>query len=184
MRAIGTFVIAFALFTFSTFSGCSAAPPESRDVTDSVRSLLDRAGFKDVSVSQDRDKGVVTIGGQVGSDTDKVQAESLAKSAAGPQVVADQIAVVPPGDSGAVKQVNADLDDGIAKNLAAALIQNHLDKDVKSHVKNGVVTLTGEVRSQGTRSRAQSVAASVPNVQQVVNELQVRDQKASSTELH
>jgi hypothetical protein len=35
-----------------------------------MRKSLDQAGFKDVSVSQDRDKGVVTLGGQVASDGD------------------------------------------------------------------------------------------------------------------
>jgi osmotically-inducible protein OsmY len=37
-----------------------------------------------------------------------------------------------------------------------------------------VVTLTGEVDSQSKRQEAGKVAASVPNVQQVVNELQVK----------
>ena len=48
-------------------------------------------------------------------------------------------------------------------------------------VKNGVVTLKGAVNSEGKRSRAESVASKVPNVQQVVNELEVKDQKASSS---
>jgi hyperosmotically inducible protein len=183
MRAMGTFLSAFALFTFSVFSGCSTAP-KSPDVANSIRGALDRAGLKDVSVSEDRDKGVVTLGGEVRYNADKIQAESLAKPLAGSQVVADQIAVVPPQGAGAAKQVNADLDEGISKNLDALLIQNHLNKDVKGSVKNGVVTLTGEVRSQERRAEVQSIAASVPNVGQVVNELQVKDQKATSSELH
>jgi len=65
--------------------------------------------------------------------------------------------------------------------LDAVLIQEGLQKNVKYDVKNGVVTLSGEVRSQGERSRTQTVASTVPNVQQVVNELQVKNQKASST---
>jgi osmotically-inducible protein OsmY len=52
---------------------------------------------------------------------------------------------------------------------------------VKYDVKAGVVTLSGEVDSQAKRAYAEKVAAAVPNVQQVVNELQVKDQKASST---
>jgi osmotically-inducible protein OsmY len=49
-------------------------------------------------------------------------------------------------------------------------------------VKSGVVTLTGEVNSQSKRDRAEKVASSVPNVQQVVNDLQVKNQKASSSQ--
>jgi len=48
-------------------------------------------------------------------------------------------------------------------------------------VKNGVVTLKGSVNSQIRRTQVERIASGVPNVKQVVNELQVRDQKASST---
>jgi osmotically-inducible protein OsmY len=53
---------------------------------------------------------------------------------------------------------------------------------VKYAVKNHVVTLTGEVDSQSKRRAVAGVAASVPNVQQVVNELQVKNQKATSSQ--
>jgi len=49
-------------------------------------------------------------------------------------------------------------------------------------VKSGVVTLTGEVNSQNKRDQAAQVATQVPNVMQVVNDLQVKDQKASSSQ--
>jgi osmotically-inducible protein OsmY len=42
--------------------------------------------------------------------------------------------------------------------------------------------LTGEVDSQAKRRDVAKVAGAVPNVQQVVNELQVKNQKASSSE--
>src|SRR5262249_23626608 len=133
------------------------------------------------SVSQDRDKGLVTLTGHVASDPDKQQAESIATSLAAGQVVADEIAVLPPGVENDAKEVNSDTDKAIDKNLDAALIQNKLKRDVSYDVKNGVVTLKGNVNSQIRRNQAEHVAASVPNVQQVVNELQVRNQKASSS---
>jgi hyperosmotically inducible periplasmic protein len=163
--------------------GCSDSPKKSPDVTDSVRKSLDQSNLHDVKVSQDRDKGVVTLTGQVASDSAKSQAESIAKSIAGSQVVADEIAVVPPGPGASdAKTINSDLDKGIEQNLDAALVQNRFKKDVKYDVKNGVVTLTGEVNSQSKRAQVEKVAAGVPNVQQVVNELQVKDQKASSSQ--
>jgi hyperosmotically inducible protein len=124
----------------------------------------------------------VTLGGQVASENDKSQAESLAKSLAGAQVVADQIAVIPVGAEKDAKAVNSDLDAGIEKNLDAALIQNRMHESVKYEVKNGVVTLTGEVNSQSKRDRAEKVATRVPNVKQVVNDLQVKNQKATSSQ--
>ena len=88
------------LLTFAAVSsliGCSGAATKSPDVTDNVRKALDQANLHDVKVSQDRDKGVVTLTGQVAASGDKAQAESITKSIAGSQVVADEIAVVPPG---------------------------------------------------------------------------------------
>jgi len=181
MKTLGTLLTTLVLFGIIVLAGCSTAASKSPDVSDSVRRSLDQSGYKDVTVSDDRDKGVVTLGGNVTADGDKAQVESIAKSMAGSQVVSDQIAVIPPGDASDAKAVNSDLDDGITKNLDAALIQNRLKKAVKFDVKNGVVTLTGDVNSDNKRSRAQAVASAVPNVQQVVNEIQLKDQKATAT---
>ena len=181
MKKLRLSVTMLTLLAVGTLAGCSETPRKSPDVSDSIRKSLDQAGFKDVSVSQDRDKGIVTLGGQVASENDKAQAESLAKSIAGAQVVADQIAVIPVGAEKEAKAVNSDLDAGIEKNLDAALIQSRMHDSVKYEVKNGVVTLTGEVNSQSKRDRAERVATGVPNVKQVVNDLQVKNQKASSS---
>jgi hyperosmotically inducible periplasmic protein len=168
------------LVVIGTLAGCSSTA-KSPDVADNIRKSLDEANLKNVSVKQDRDKGVVTIGGNVATDADKSRAESIAKSVAGGQVVADEIAVIPVGAESDAKAIHSELDKGIGNNLDAALIQNKLHKSVKNDVKNGVVTLTGEVRSQAERAQAERVAASVPNVVQVVNELQVKNQKATSS---
>ncbi len=90
--------------------------------------------------------------------------------------------MLPVGAESDARAMNSDLDKGIEQNLDAALIQNRLRDGVKYAVKSGVVTLTGEVDSQAKRREVAKVAASVPNVQQVVNELQVKKQKASSSE--
>jgi hyperosmotically inducible periplasmic protein len=182
MKTIQLFLTLLTLLAIGTLVACTETAAKSPDVSDSIRKSLDQAGLKDVSVSQDRDKGIVTLGGQVASENDKSQAESLAKSFAGTQVVADQIAVIPVGVEKEAKAVNSDLDTGIEKNLDAALIQSKMHNDVKYAVKSGVVTLTGEVNSEEKRDRAEKIAAGVPNVQQVVNDLQVKNQKASSSQ--
>jgi hyperosmotically inducible protein len=96
MKTIKLFFTMPTLLAAVILAGCSG-PVASPDVSGSIRTSLDQAGLKDVSVSQDRDKGIVTLGGQVASDSAKSQAESLARSLAGTQVVADQIAVIPVG---------------------------------------------------------------------------------------
>ncbi len=170
----------FAALLTLGMGGCSQTPPKSPDVSDAIRKSLDDSGFKDVSVRQDRDKGVVTLGGHVPDDRGKSQAESVAKSLAQGQVVANEIAIITPGVQSESRDINSDVDKGIEKNLDAALIQNGLNKMVNYKVKNGVITLTGNVNSENMRAKAAQIAAGVPYQQQVVNELQVRDQKATS----
>ena len=178
MKAKRMILSVFPLLLAGMLSGCSNS--KSPDVTDNIRKSLDQAGFKDVSVSEDRDKGVVALTGSVPTDSDKQQAESIAKSDAPNLVVADQISVRPPGNESEAKAVDSDLDKAIEKNLDATLVKHRLKRNVKYDVKNGVVTLTGDVASQAKREQVEKLAASVPNVKQVVNELEVKGQKATS----
>jgi hyperosmotically inducible periplasmic protein len=182
MKALSLWRALPAMAAIGILAGCSQTTAKSPEVSDNIRKALDEAGLKKVSVTQDREKGVVTLGGQVEGDRDKAQAESIAMSIAGGQVVSNEVAVVPLRAADEARSVNADLDKGIEQNLDAALIQNRLHNHVKYAVKNHVVTLTGEVDSQSRRREAEGVAASVPNVQQVVNELQVKNQKATSSQ--
>jgi len=161
-------------------NGCSKNTKAS-DVKADIRNSLKQAGLTDVSVDQDRDKGVITLNGHVPTESDKANAQSIARTYAGSQVVANQIEVRPAGAESATKTIDSDLDKGIEKNLDAALIKNGLRNDVKYSVKNSVVTLTGNVNSETLRQTAQHVAAAVPNVSQVVNEIELRNQRATST---
>jgi len=168
------------VFAIALGLACSDRPSKSPDVTGDIRHALDQAGLKDVSVSQDREKNVVTLTGNVENDNDKTQAESIARSIAGTQVISNEIGVRPAGEEGTAKKVDSDLDSGIDKNLEAMLVQNNLKSDVKYDVENGVVTLKGDVRSQAQRASVEKMAQQVPNVKQVVNELDVKKQKATS----
>ncbi len=168
-----------ALILAATFA-CNTKD-KAPDVTSNVRQGLSQAGLNDVSVSEDRDKGVVTLTGKTASDDQKGQAESIAKQAAGSLVVANEIEVRAQGDDTA-RTVDSDLDKGIDKNLDAMLVENKLNHDVKYDVKNGVVTLKGDVPSESRRSSAEKLAKDVPNVKQVVNELEVKNRKATSTQ--
>ena len=181
MKTLRSWPALLALTAAGTLGGCSHGA-QAPDISSNVRAALNQAGLKKVSVTQDRDKGVVTLGGHVESVADKTNAEAIAHSIAGGQVVSNEIAVEPVGAEREARAVNTDLDKGIEQNLDAALILNKLHDQVKYAVKNRVVTLTGDVNSQARRREAQQVAASVPNVQQVVNELQVKNQKATSSE--
>ncbi len=170
-----------AVAAIVTLVGCSTRTTRAADVSGSVRTSLDQAGLKGVSVTEDRGKGVVTLGGHVVANAEKLQAQSIATSMAGAQVVSNQIEVIPAGAEHDAKRIDSDLDKGIEGNLDAALIQGGLHKNIDYAVKNQVVTMTGEVDSQSKRIQAQEIVANVPNVLQVVNELQVKEQKATSS---
>jgi hyperosmotically inducible periplasmic protein len=177
MKSLNSILIALALAATFACTTETKAP----DVTDNVRNALNSAGLNDVRVSQDRDKNVVTLSGNVATDDDKARAESIAKSQAGNAVIADEIGVRPKGDEGTAKKVDSELDSGIDKNLEAMLVQHKMNRAVHYDVNNGVVTLKGNVPSQGQRSNMEKLAQQVPNVKQVVNELEVKNQRATST---
>ena len=75
-------LVAVAALLAGMIAGCSKSDTRSPAVADEIRKSLDQSGYKDVSVSQDREKGVVTLTGHVASDVDKQQAETIAKSMA------------------------------------------------------------------------------------------------------
>jgi len=181
MKMMKSCLLVMAMLVAGGLGGCSMMSSKSADVVDSVRASLSQNGLRNITVSQDREKGVVTLTGNVEADSDKARAETLAKALVGSQVVSNQIAVVPVGSESAAMTMNADLDKGIEHNLNAALTREKLNERVKFNVKNHVVTLSGVVDSQKMRSHAEETAAAVQNVQQVVNELQVKEQKASSS---
>ena len=180
MKTLARYTVSLiGLLAIGNFAGCSRAT-QTPDVAETIRKSMSSPELKDVSVKQDRDKGVVTLGGHVATESDKMEAERIARPIAGGQVLSNEIAVIPPGAESQAKAIDSDLDKGIEKNLDAALIQNNLKDGVKCSVTNSVVTLTGEVNSQSRRTDVQQLAASIPNVRQVVNELQLKNQRASS----
>jgi hyperosmotically inducible protein len=153
---------------------------KSPDTKASVEQALTQAGLNTVSVSQDRDKGVITLSGNVQTDDEKAKAESIARSASNSMVIANQIGVRPAGFEREAKKIDSNLDAAIEKNFEAILIKKQLKDKVKYSAENGVLTIRGEVDSMGRRNEIEQLAGSVPNVKQVVNEIQISGMKATS----
>src|SRR5258708_19921646 len=97
MKAKRLSFLIFPVLVARMLSGCSTTS-KSADVTDNIRKSLDQAGLKDVSVSEDREKGVVTLKGNAPPETDKQQAEAIAKSNPPSLVVAHETALRPPAN--------------------------------------------------------------------------------------
>jgi hyperosmotically inducible protein len=163
-------------------AGChhqTAHPDEKSAVTDTLKTN----NLSAVNVSQDRDQGVITLTGNVTSEDQKAQAESLAKQSAPDYTVADEIGVRPAGDSSQAGTVASNLDSAIEDNYKASIKANKNldDQSIHFKVKNGTVVLKGSVKTVAQKKEAESLAKQVPNVQQVVNELQVKPGKHSSS---
>jgi hyperosmotically inducible protein len=177
MKIVAIGLIAFVITVALACSNRQQAP----DVTSDIRHALDQAGLKDVKVGQDRVKAVVNLSGDVATDADKTRAETIAHSIAGDQVVSNEIGVRPNGDQGTARKVDSDLDSAVDKSLDATLVQHRLKDNVRYDVKNGVVTLKGRVASEAQRTSVEKLAKDVPNVKEVVNELDVKTRRATAS---
>jgi hyperosmotically inducible periplasmic protein len=154
---------------------CSSNSGDSIAYQDTVKKALEQAELTDVSVAEDRDKNTLTLAGTVHSDDAKAKAADVAKGSAGTRIVVNEISVQPVGGEADAKSIASNVDDGIEKNYKAALISTGLDKQhISFDAKNGVLVLKGSVKTVTQRDEAQKAAASVPNVQQVLNQLNVK----------
>lgn len=158
--------------------GCQRTfPDEKSAVTDSLKaSSLDA-----VSVSQDRTKGTMTLSGNLDSSDMKSQAENVAKRSAPDYSIVDEIGVRPPGAANA-GSVASNLDSAIEDNFKAAIKahQNLDDQSISGSAKNGTLVITGSVKTTAQKKETEQLAKQVPNVQEVVNELEVKPDKHST----
>lgn len=177
MRITRIFVFVAILAAMFTIA-CSKQKANAPDVSDQIKDSLTANNLGDVKVTEDRDKGVITLSGDVKDERAKAQAEDIAKQNAGGLIVANEIGVRPSGAEGEANKVDNNLDKGIEDNLRAAITANGMDNQhIRFDSKNGVVTLKGDVDTPVQRQQAEKMAAGIPNVSQVVNELQVKGAK-------
>ena len=165
--------IAISLSLFLATSACSKQP--DRTYKDSVKTALEQADLKDVTVSEDTDKNTITLGGTLHSEDAKQSAADVAKANAGTRIVVNEVSVQPVGQESEAKTIASNLDDGIENNYKAALVSKGLDKEhIRFDAKNGVLKLKGSVKTTSKRKEAEQLAQAVPHVQQVLNELDVK----------
>ena len=90
---------------------------------DNVQKALEQADLKDVTVSEDRDKNTITLGGKLHSDDAKQRAAEIAQSAADGSVIANEISVEPVGKESDARNIESNVDDlGFSRENGAAFI--------------------------------------------------------------
>jgi len=111
--------------------------------------------------------GVVMLRGKVDSAEAKSAALEIAKGIEGVKNVKNELQVVAPSKR---SEVAAD-DKVVAKNVQSKFKADPQLKNVKVEVNNGVVSLSGEVKSIDASAKASEVARSVAGVRSVKNDL-------------
>jgi osmotically-inducible protein OsmY len=174
-------VLASGVALLALLLGVACSQNRNANVESQIQDSLNSAGLQDVTADQDQDRGVVTLRGEVPTENDKMRAEQIARSAAGEQVIANEISVQPPGFEEEAEGIQSSTDEAIEENFRAELIKNKLNTGFDYSSEQGVLTLTGEVDSAAKRTQIEKIAAAVPNVRQVVNELVIEGQSAART---
>lgn len=75
--------------------GCNSSPRYTNAMS-AVKVSLAQNNLGDIQVSQDRDKGILTLSGSVATDDQKIDAVSVTKQTAPTYTINDEITVVPP----------------------------------------------------------------------------------------
>lgn len=162
-------------------SGCRSN--QHPDCRMAVYNALDKSNLRSINVAQDRGAGTLTLTGVVGSMDRRQQAETIAKQSAPGYQIADKIQIHTTGlqdDIEAATQ-KAQLDSAIEDKFRAQLSNEPSLKSEKIQYTafHGTLTLKGTVRNSKERQQAEDLAKKVPDVQHVINELQVRPGKPS-----
>lgn len=149
------------------------------DVKLAVYNALDQHNLRSVTVSEDRQAGVITLSGIVGAGDRRQRAEQLAQQAAPGYTIVDRIAVENAGLQGEMQSATqlSQLDSSIEDRYRATLASNPELKGQKIEYSayDGTLTLKGSVNSAKEKREAEDLAKRVPLVQHVVNEIQIRN---------
>ena len=180
-QGLAVFALA-ALMTLFVTTACNRA--QHPDVKDDVNNAMTRNDLGVVKVSQDRDRGVITLTGDVDSPEKKALAESVAAQAAPGYAISNEVGVRPVGNESQAKAVDSNLDSAIQDNYKAALKahKNLDDQSISCDAKNGTLVIKGSVKTKAQKNEAMLLAKNVPNVKEVVNELEVKPDKGSTNQ--
>lgn len=135
--------------------------------------LVDNESIKSTDISLKTDKKVVTLSGFVQSQAQAEAAVAAAKAVEGVASVSDKLHVRDSkesslkgyaGDTATTSEVKAKL---LADNIVPS-------RNVKVETTDGVVQLSGTVKSQAQSDRAESIAKAVEGVKSVKNDLKTQ----------
>lgn len=162
---IANLFMATAVF-LSISASLSSCGPKDADIEKAVTEKIN-ASPELSGISATVKDGVVTLSGEAKDDASKTLAENSVKEVKGVKSVVNNVAVAPPPAVTAPVEISPD------ETLTKAVTDATKDySGVKFTVKDGVVTLTGEVKKNDLPKLMQAVMAAKPK--KVENQLVVK----------
>lgn len=179
-------ILLIALAAFLALVGLSC---EGRNVTDStittkVKSKLAMdTETSALSIGVETNNGVVTLTGKVPTQAEKTQAEQIARNTEGVTRIINNITVepAPTGKTGIEEKAEEGARDvGIAAEdltILSKIKARYVAEDILGtnvEVKDGVVTLKGNVENAQEKARAESIAKATSGVKSVNNMITIK----------
>lgn len=156
-------------------AGCHGRHPDDKMA---VYAALSQHNLNSIEVFQDRESGMLTLRGIVGSPDQKSNAENVARQAAPGYSIKNQVQVDSAGLEGLENKASqtAQLDSSIEDHFKASIQTNkRLEKrGIQYSASNGTLYLKGAVKTKKEKREAEELARKVPQVQHVVNDLAVK----------
>ena len=164
------------LIVLGAFLALAGANCERRGVADSAITAIVKSKLavdnetSSANINVDTKGGVVTLTGVVTTQANKEQAERIARNTEGVTRVINNITVETDGEDAAAGMSAGDLA------ILSKIKTRYVAEDVigaKVEVRDGVVTLTGNVENAQIRVRAENIARATSGVKSVNNMIEV-----------
>lgn len=137
-RILGSAMLGMMLAASVTLSSCG---PKDADIEKNITTAV--AAYPGVSVTVK--DGVATISGEVADEATKMAVETAAKGIKGVKSVTNSLTIPPPPPPPAPVVINPD--ETLQKSVADIITAQGQSK-VTAAVKDGIITLTGEIRKK------------------------------------
>jgi len=142
---------------------------------DDVEKALQQANIPQVAVDVDDDANIVHLKGTVRSMADRTRAEEVATAAVGTTGrVLNELTVE------GLNSDTADDLDGDIRDALDRMIDNDAtlrERDINFEVKNGAVTIKGEVRTADEKNKVSQIVKAAPGVKDFANGLQIHPEQ-------
>src|SRR5262245_26318672 len=163
-------LIAISAALVISLAGCERRSASDATVTTAVKNKLAADPTTSAAkINVDTSNGVVTLSGEVPTAAEKAEAERLARNTQGVTQVVNNLSV----ERGESANGGTFSDAAILTSIKSQFVTNGII-GTNVDVKNGEVTITGEVDNAQEKSKAEQIARQASGVKSVKNQLTIK----------